>query len=183
MNKEETLKICFIIQAAYPQQYSNFGDRERRAIQEVWAAVLEDYDYHVVCAGVKAFIANDTKGFPPSPGQIIDCIYKLTEKPENKLNEGEAWRLAYRALCNGIYGAEKEFNKLPPLVQKAVGSPAVLSQWAQEDAQSLSVIQSNFERAFRMAQEHQREEAKMPESVKRLIEASLDVKFLENSGE
>lgn len=183
MNKAETLKICYIIQAAYPHHYQSMGDKERQAMQEIWLALMGDYEYGVVCAGVKAFIANDTKGFPPSPGQIIDCIHKLTEKPENKLNEGEAWRLAYRALCNGIYGAEKEFNRLPPLVQKAIGSPAVLTQWAQEDAQSLSVIQSNFERAYRTAQERQKEEEKMPESVKRFLESTLDVKFLEDDGE
>ena len=171
MNKEETIKVCYIIQAAYPQQYYHFGDQERKAMQEVWRAILEDYDYRVVCAGVKAFIANDTKGFPPTPGQIIDSIHKLTEKPENKLTEGEAWQMAYRALCNGLYGAEKEFAKLPPIVQKAVGSPAVLQQWATDDVHSLSVIQSNFERAFRMAQERQREEAKLPSSVRLFIES------------
>ena len=172
MNKDETLKVCFIIQSAYPQHYTGFSDRERKAMQEIWFALMEDYDYRTVCAGVKAFMSNDTKGFPPSPGQIIDCIHKLTEKPEEKLTEGEAWHMVYRVLCNGIYNSEAEFNKLPPIVQRAVGAPAVLYQWATEDAKSLSVIQSNFERSFRMAQERQREEAKLPESVRTLIQSS-----------
>ena len=72
MNKEETLKICFILQSAYPQHYEKFGDREKKAMSEIWNAVLADYDYQTVCAGIKAFIATDTKGFPPSPGQVID---------------------------------------------------------------------------------------------------------------
>lgn len=181
MNREETIKVCFIIQAAYPQHYSGFSDRERKAMQEVWMSVMEDYDYRVVCAGVKAFIANDVKGFPPSPGQIIDSIHRLTERPENRLNEGEAWHMVYRALCNGIYHAEDEFNRLPPVVQRAVGAPGVLRQWAQDDAQSLAVIQSNFERAFRTAQQREKEEAKLPESVKRFIEQTLDVRLLKDN--
>lgn len=166
MNKDETLKICFILQSAYPQHYDRFGDHERRAMSEIWNAVLADYDYQTVCAGVKAYIANDVKGFPPSPGQIIDHIHKLTERPENRLTESQAWALVYKALCNGLYGAEKEFEKLPPIVQRAVGSPDVLRQWAQEE--NVSVTQSNFERAYRVTQDRHREEAKLPESVKAL---------------
>ena len=167
MNREETLKVCLIVQSAYPQHYERFGDRERQAMSEVWNAVLTDYTYPVVCAGVKAFISTDTKGFPPSPGQIIDHIHKLTAKPENKLSESEAWGMVYKALCNGIYGAEEEFNKLPPVVQRAVGSPDVLRAWAMEE--NVNVTQSNFQRSYRTVSEQAREEAKLPQSVVALI--------------
>lgn len=174
MNREETLKICLIVQSAYPRHYEHFGDKERHAMSEIWGAVLTDYNYPTVCVGVKAFIATDTKGFPPSPGQIIDHIHKLTEKTENRLSEGEAWGLVRKAISNGIYGAEEEFNKLPPIVQTAVGSPDVIRTWAQGDIDSMSVIQSNFERAYRNAKERHIEESKLPENVKALIGQMTD---------
>lgn len=139
-----------------------------RNMVETWNAVLEDYSYPVVCAGVKAYIASDTNGFPPSPGQIIENIHKLTEKPENRLNESEAWALVYKALRNGLYGAESEFEKLPPLVQRAVGSPDVLRQWAQEE--NVNVTQSNFERSYRNATQRHVEERKIPQSVRMLLD-------------
>ena len=167
MNREETLKVCLIVQSAYPHQYARFTDRERQAMSEVWNAVLADYTYPVVCAGVKAFIAADTSGFPPSPGQIIDKIHKLTEKPENRLSESEAWSMVYKAICNGIYNAEDEFNKLPPVIQRAVGSADVIRAWAMEE--NVNVTQSNFQRSYRTVSEQAKEEAKLPQSVTALI--------------
>ena len=167
MNRDEALKICIIVQSAYPIHYSKFGDRERSAMLEAWLAVMVDYDYQTVCAGLKAYLANDTGGFPPSPGQIIDHIHRISSTPEERLTEGEAWGLVYRALRNGIYGAETEFEKLPAVVQKAVGSPEILRQWAQDE--NVSVTQSNFERVYRRAQAEYIEDKKMPESVKQLI--------------
>lgn len=168
MNREETLKVCLIVQSAYPQHYERFTDRERQCMSEVWNAVLSDYTYQMVCAGVKAFIATDTKGFPPSPGQIIDHIHKLTEKPENRLSEGEAWQMVYKAICNGIYGAEEEYANLPPIVQRAVGSPDVIRAWAMEE--NVNVTQSNFQRSYRTVAEQYREEAKLPQSVVALVD-------------
>lgn len=43
-----------------------------------------------------------------------------------QLNELEAWSLVEKAIRNSIYNSQEEFSKLPPLVQKAVGSPNVL---------------------------------------------------------
>ena len=167
MSREEALKICLIVQSTYPTHYAKFGDRERAAMLEAWLAVMADYDFHTACGGLKAYMANDTKGFPPSPGQIIDQIYKLTASDEERLTESEAWGMVYKALRNGVYGAEKEFGKLPPAVQRAVGTPEVLRQWAQDE--NVSVTQSNFERVFRRSKEEYIENKKTPESVKQLI--------------
>ena len=169
MTKEETVKIMRILTAAYPQHYKALDDRESRALLEVWAAVLADYTYEIVSGGIKAFLANDKKGYPPSPGQVIDYITKSTNTAD-EINEGEAWGMVYKAICNSIYNAGEEFAKLPEVIQRAVGSAEVLRQWAVEDVDALNVTQSNFLRAFRSAQERQTEERKMPQSVKELAD-------------
>ena len=174
MSKEETLKIIYIVVSVYPQHYKGFSDLNSHRMLEAWNAVLSDYDYQTVSAGLKAYMSNDKNGFPPSPGQIIDQIHKLTQNTEEKLTEAEAWGLVNRAISNGIYGAEEEFDKLPELVQKAVGSPHVIRTWAQEDMDSMSVIQSNFERAYRTVKERHIEEKKLPNSVKALIDTMSD---------
>lgn len=170
MTNKEVMQLIFIIKAAYPKFYQRMTEEDIKNMHEVWSMVISDYDYKTACAGVQSYIINDREGFPPSPGQIIDHIHKLTEKTENRLSEGEAWGLVRKAISNGIYGAEEEFNKLPPIVQTAVGSPDVIRTWAQGDIDSMSVIQSNFERAYRNAKERHIEESKLPENVKALIE-------------
>ena len=83
----------------------------------------------------------------------------------------EAWALVSRALRNGYYGANEEFEKLPPLVQKAVGSPGNLRNWAQTDAKSIeNVIQSNFMRAYKTVVNREKEVERMPADVRALIE-------------
>lgn len=167
MSKKEVMQLIFIIKAAYPKYYAKVTQEEIANMHTVWSMVMSDYDYKTACAGVQSYISTETEGFPPSPGQIIDHIHKLTAKPENKLSESEAWGMVYKALCNGIYGAEEEFNKLPPVVQRAVGSPDVLRAWAIEE--NVNVTQSNFQRSYRTVSEQAKEEAKLPQSVTALI--------------
>lgn len=170
MNLEETKKIAFVIKSSYPKYYQSFSDMDMRNMIEVWNALFDSYSYPAVCAGVKAYMSNDTQGFPPVPGQIIDYIHKLAEKPENRLTESEAWSLVYKAICDSNYHSSERFDELPPLVQNAVGSPHVLQGWAQTDTAELEVIKSNFQRAYRTTQERHTEESKIPESVKALLE-------------
>lgn len=170
MSKKETMQLIFIMKAAYPKYFSKISEEEIKYMHEAWSMVMTDYPYDVACAGLKSYISTENEGFPPSPGQIIDRIHKLTEKAEDRLTEGEAWRLVYKAVCNSIYNAAEEYERLPALCKIAVGSPDVLRQWAQEDVSSMSVIQSNFERAYRTAQERRTEEKKIPSDVKALIE-------------
>ena len=83
----------------------------------------------------------------------------------------EAWALVSRAIRNGYYGAEKEFEKLPPLVQKAVGTPGQLRNWSQTDMESIeNVVQSNFMRTYRTVVKSSQEIARMPENIRNLIE-------------
>ena len=64
----------------------------------------------------------------------------------------------------------EEFEKLPPTVQKAVGSADMIKRWAMSDSNEVStVIQSNFLRSYRTAVKRDEEYAKMPEDVKKLI--------------
>lgn len=165
MTRDETKKIIMVISASYP----NFKPPDIRMTVDTWQMMLDEYSYTQVSMAVKAYIASDTSGFAPSIGQVIGLMNKI-EKPE-ELNEMEAWALVSRAIRNGYYGAEKEFEKLPPLVQKAVGTPGQLRNWSQTDMESIeNVVQSNFMRTYRTVVKSSQEIARMPESIRNLIE-------------
>lgn len=169
MTKKEVLEVVYYFRAMFPHCYKGLTDDESRALLAVWFDQLEQYDHKTVWAAVKTYAATTKKEFPPLPSDIIDQITKLTAKPGDKISEGEAWQLCYKAICNSIYCSSEEFEKLPEIIQRAVGSPEVLNQWAQIDMDSIEVIHSNFLRAFRIEQERKTEEQKLPESVRQFL--------------
>ena len=175
MNREETRTLVQVIFSAYP----NWKPTDIGFTVDTWAVMLSDYEYSQIAAALKAYITTNTSGFAPSIGQLIGMLDKIGS--EKDLNEMEAWALVSKALRNGNYGAEAEFNKLPPAVQKAVGSPELLHSWALSDMASIeTVIQSNFMRAYRQILEDQRTGRKITKDIVKAIqrhpEASIEVK-------
>ena len=165
MTETEVRKLLAMTQAVYP----NYNPPSKEAAANAWLMCLSEYDNNVVMAAFKAYITTDTSGFAPSIGQLLDKLHTI--KNPQELNEMEAWSLVSKALRNGYYGAVEEFNKLPPLVQKAVGSPDNLRNWSQTDTNSIeNVVQSNFMRSYRLVVNRENEIKKMPADVRTLIE-------------
>ena len=170
MTRSETGKIVAVIKKCFQGYYKDYTVEDLNDMVNIWEMMLGDYSYEEVNAGLTVFIRSDKSGYPPTPGQLIDHIHKLKEKPENRLDEGQAWSLVWKAICDSNYHASERFSELPPLVQRAVGSPEVLKGWAQTDIKDSEFLKNDFQRAYRTAQDRHTEEAKIPESVKVLME-------------
>ncbi len=68
----------------------------------------------------------------------------------DELSEAEAWALVSKAASGSIHGYKADFERLPPTVQKAVGSPEMLHAWGMMNADAFeSVVASNFQRSYR----------------------------------
>ncbi len=172
MNKADTAKVMAVIRAVYPKFYS---DADMDAATNAWTMMFDQEDREQVMAAVKAFIATDTKGFPPAIGQIKEQLARLRAGENGELTEQEAWALVQKALRNGIYGYQKEFAALPTVVQRCIGSPIMLHEWAQMDIETTnSVVSSNFMRSYRARAGHVREMEKLPEDVRKLYAAVGD---------
>lgn len=165
MTREETVKIIRIICGSFP----NFKPSDLSETVDIWNMMLDEYTYNQIAGALKSYILADSTGFAPSIGQLIAKV-KTIEEPA-QLNETEAWGLVSKAIRNGYYGAVEEFSKLPPLVQKAVGTPDNLRNWSQTNLESVeTVIQSNFLRAYRAEAQRAAEISKMPSDIKAMIE-------------
>ena len=165
MTRDETVKIIRIMCDCYP----NYKPSNLSETVDVWNMMLEEYSYSQISTALKTYVHSDTSGFAPSIGQLINKLHEVQSPQE--LNEMEAWLLVGKALRNGTYGAVEEFNKLPPLIQKAVGSPDNLRNWAQTDSESIeNVVQSNFMRTYRIVVNRAKEYQKMPKNIQALIE-------------
>ena len=106
--------------------------------------------------------------FAPNCGQIKDKMREFSEV--QMLDEQEAWALVSRACANGYYGYKKEFDRLPIEVQRVVGRPEQLREWALMDVETVqSVVASNFMRSYRSRSARDKELARVPVEVRSIV--------------
>lgn len=155
MTREETKKALYII----AEMYQNFAVTSAKV--DIWHRILEDYPAAVIDNAIAAYIRTDTKGFPPVPGQLIDLITET-----DNVSEAEAWELASKACRNGLYGYVEEYDKLPPLIQKCIGSPTMLRNMAVMQSNELQTrFKAQFLRDYRTLKEREKQDAKIPKPV------------------
>lgn len=171
MTKYETSVIMATLRAAYPQYYARQSVEDAEAALNLWAMQFAEETAEEVSAAVSAFIACDTKGFPPSIGQIKEKLDMLrAEAGGGELTALDAWSLVQKACKRSYYNAEEEFAKLPDTVRAVVGSAGVLHDWAAMDLDTLcSVVASNFQRSYAARAAHVSEIRRLPQAVRELI--------------
>lgn len=168
MTREDTLDLLSVLKAAYPNFYRDMTRKDADHVISLWTEMFKDEPAELVALAVKAHIATDKKGFPPHIGAIKDAIVKIQQPDE--MTELEAWGLVQKALRNGYYGAQEEFDKLPPVVQRLVGSPNQLREWSLMDTETISsVVASNFQRSYKARAAHEREFLALPSEVKQTM--------------
>ena len=164
MLREEAAKLLMMMQGAYP----NYKPLDKTVTVNTWHLALSDISFDFAQQAFLAYLRSDTSGFAPAPGQLIALVQSL--HTPKQMNELEAWTLVEKAIRNSSYNSESEFSKLPPLVQKAVGSPGQLRSWAMDEEYNGQVASSNFMRTYRTEAKRQEEYEKMPDNLKKLID-------------
>lgn len=163
LDAKQVLQICKI---NWPQSFQKLNAEEMRAMLDLWTEMFKDDSATLVKAAVKTIIAAGNREFAPNVGAIKEQMRKLTAGAE-EMTEAEAWAKIRKAISNGYYGAEQEFEKLPPLCRTVVGSPQQLREWSTMDSETVhSVVSSNVQRAYKTIQQRERESAKVPEDIK-----------------
>ncbi len=166
MTRDEAKTLVMTVCAAFP----NYKPEVPRSILvDLWATQLADFPYELAYKALSDYIRSDTKGFAPSVGQIINAISAQAHKDD--LTDAEAWALLTKAAGKAGYYAEEEFSKLPPLVQKAVGSAQALREYALMDINEFQTVQKSlFQRTYRGVVEQDRAMEKTGDGLKRLAE-------------
>lgn len=177
MTYEDTAKIIKLIMATYESFYRNSDKNATTDRVRAWYDILRDENAAEVAMAVKAYISTDTSGYPPDIGKITDWIYSLHNPDE--MTEQEAWNKVLKAACNSAYHAEDEFEKLPPILQNIVGTPNYLRDIARTNADSIQVAASNFMRSYKAKAKAAKEQAKLPNDVKKLIASIASTKSLD----
>lgn len=166
MTVEEFAKLAAAIKTYFPRD--NMLPTEES--MELWFDMLKDLDYKSATYGLKKYVSLNK--FPPAISDIRECAASISEPDE--LNEMEAWALVRNAINNSIYNSVDEFDKLPSLVQKAVGIPEQLRIWAMDEDYSEAVTSSNFIKTYRTVCARREEDKKIPLQVRQLIEKTYN---------
>ena len=179
MSIEETLMILAVLKAAYPHAFKGMTRKDGEAMAQLWRRQFENESYSEVDAAVNALISTRTAGYSPTIGEVKEQIQRI--RKNNDLDELAAWALVSKACSNGLYGYKEEFAKLPPDVQRAVGTPEQLKEWAQMDVETVqSVVASNFQRSYRTTVARRKDFDKLPASVQDVVlQISGNMKMLE----
>lgn len=173
MNRIDTIKLMAVLQTAYPQFYAKKTNEEMNDAINLYMDMFEDEPAELVGMAVKALIKTRTSTWPPSIGEINETIMKIAHPEE--MTEQEAWQCVAVALRNSAYNSSAEFEKLPPVVQRLVGSPSQLREWGQMDSDTVnSVVASNFQRSYRARAKNERDYLALPSSVKSYMAAIAD---------
>lgn len=180
MTRQEALTVMAMLKTAYPSFYKDLSKEDINAAVNLWATMFSEESIQVVTEAIKALMC--TLKYPPTIADVKEKIALIMQPPA--MTEMEAWQIVRKAIS--YYNAEENFINLPPEIQKVVGSPNMLREWAQMDADTVnSVIQSNFMRSFRAKVAQEKEQSMLPESTKRLIHqitSGMDVNALPEKG-
>lgn len=170
MTKDEFSKIATALKAVYTDP--KFLP-DTNAIS-VWYGFLKDLSNAQCQAAISKYVA--TRKFPPTIADIREMAADNTGA-DTEINALEAWSLVRKAIKNGIYGAEEEWEKLPDICKKAVGSPDNIRAMAQLDTNEVETVeQSHFVRSYNAVVAQTKDEAKIPPNIQRLISSVRDKK-------
>ena len=172
MSETEIRMVLGVMKVAYPHSFKDMQEGDRNALVKLWYRQFAEADYKLVSMAVDSIIATDPSGFMPTIGRVKQEMTKLTQP--DLLTEQEAWLLVEKACRNSNYNAGEEYAKLPPEVQRLVGSPNQLREWAAMDSNELkTVVASNFMRSYRVRSKNDRDYLALPGNVREMLESTI----------
>ena len=149
----------------------------------IWYRHLMDIPYEALSLAASAYMMTGKK--EPTIADLREKAQQYMPK-EKELGEQEAWALVRKAVRNSSYHSEEEFSKLPEVIQKAVGTPLNLAEWARMDLDDFETVQqSQFLRSFRVARDRRKEVQLLSPALQKKILAlqAEKAKAIEKKGE
>ena len=150
MTAQEASTFLSKLAQAYPAQYARLGAAELKGQIELWSGTMEGYSLEQAVVGLRVFLRGDTKGFPPVPGQVIDCIERVQRPAEDGYTNTECLSLIRRAIGDALYHAEEALERL-------------------DSREVETVVMSQVIRSLEATRVRMREDAKLPPSIREAL--------------
>ena len=143
MTRDDTKKLLLMIDTTY----ANFHVKDISFAIDTWWKILEPDNAQNIMDAFTVYARTDTSGFAPTPGKLHMMV---ADRQFDSLSDGEVIGLLTLASRNASYGFQEEFDKLPYLLRKAVGSPTALRNWGVADPAQLDYTFKNICKTYQM---------------------------------
>ena len=161
MTKDEIKKTIAYLRTAYK---GFCEDMDLTAVINIWHDQFKEEDVHVVWEATRNYTRSSE--YPPT----IAGIYEQINLIKQEQTDADMWELISKAARNSTYGSAEEFEKLPDVCKKFVGSPAGLKDLGQLDAGTLqTVVKSQFIKTAPKIREHRNVQTGLPAEVRQAI--------------
>lgn len=169
MTQQETAKLIAKMKAFFPASFAKKTVEETKKDIASWYPLYKDFPAEVVFSALDEYAMTHDTAFAPAPGQLYAVILKHTKNDSELLDKYDAWELVEKAIHNGIDDSKKEYDKLPPAVQRAVGSSSHIREWGMMDVDKMSWIKNDFLSRYQEIYEAEEERLRLPSTTVMLL--------------
>ena len=166
MNRDQIVAILGTLKTAYPKFYAEMSRDEMYNTIDLWTEMFAHENPALVVAAVKNLI--NTFKWPPTIADIKEEMYKLTETETE--SPVEIWNKIKKAICNSNYYSYEEYQALPEIAKKFVGSPSQLKEWAGDTEFMDSVVRGQFLKQYEILKQREKDSKLMLPQVKNIVE-------------
>ena len=172
MTREEVTNMLRLLKVTYPAFYSKMKRNDLILIVDMWSEMFKDDDANIVKYALKELVATHS-GYPPDIAALKNKIKEICLTASGEPTNEELWLMLKKAVSNGYYGAKEEFEKLPPVLKRYVGSPHTLTELACIESDTFdTVTHGQFLKQINAIKEREEYSKRMPEEVKVLINST-----------
>ncbi len=162
MKKNDVVKIFIVLRTAYPNFYKEMKKEDLEATIDLWTEMFAHENPALVVAAVKNLI--NTFKWPPTIADVKDEMYKLTQTETE--TPVEMWNKIKAAMSRASYYAQEEFDKLPEVAKKFVGSPNQLREWALSIDYNDGVTKGQFFKQYEILKQREKDSKLMLPQVR-----------------
>lgn len=166
MTRDEVVAVLGILKTAYPQFYKDMSKQEMFNTIDLWTEMFSHENPMLVTAAVKNLI-NSFKWIP-TIADIKEEMYKLTDTEQE--SPIEIWNKIKGAIRNSGYNSYEEFQKLPEIAKKFVGSPNQLREWALSVDYNDGVVKGQFLKQYDVLVKREKDSKLMLPEVRDIVE-------------
>lgn len=164
MNRDQVIAILKILKTSYPKFYSDMSKEDMLNTIDLWSEMFAHENPALVVAAVKNLI--NTFKWPPTIADVKDEMYKLTQTETE--TPVEMWNKIKSAMSRASYYAQEEFDKLPEVAKKFVGSPNQLREWALSIDYNDGVTKGQFFKQYEILKQREKDNKLMLPEVRNI---------------
>lgn len=167
MNKIDTVKMITFLAGNY-DSIANKDETQKQIMINTWHSCLNDIPFEIVMGAIKKCIIENP--YPPTISEVRKNAVEIM-KPSNSITGIEAWKIAYKTICNGLYLKEEQFEELPKNIKTFFGSVRQVKDLALVDIDTINtVVKGQFLKQYETLLEREEKENLLPNSYKKMIE-------------